>query len=109
MARSLVACSLAFQVQSISGVALAVILSLALSWRLDLVAVAIQTAAIRAFYLKAKMMTSMSKKMLQSQNRSNELASEAVGNHRIITAFYSQEKVMTLFKEAQIGTTVDYP
>lgn len=103
MARSLVADRLAFLVQSISGVALAVILSLALSWRLDLVAIAIQPATIGAFYLKAKMMTSMSKKMLQSQNRSSELASEAVGNHRIITAFYSQEKVMTLFKEAQIG------
>lgn len=76
-------------------------LSLAQSGRLDLVAVVIQIATIGAFYLKAKMMTSMSKKMLQPQNRSR--VSEAVGNHTIITAFYSQEKVMTLFKEAQIG------
>ncbi|CBI14902.3 unnamed protein product, partial [Vitis vinifera] len=32
---------------------------------------------------------------------SSELASEAVGNHRIITAFYSQEKVLSLFEVTQ--------
>ncbi|XP_027152628.1 putative multidrug resistance protein [Coffea eugenioides] len=103
LVRSLVADRLAFLIQSISGVTMAVILSLVLAWRIALVAIALQPVTVGAFYLKGKMMTSMSKKILQFQNRSNELASEAVGNHRIITAFYSQDKVMTLFQKAQVG------
>ncbi|KAL3537332.1 hypothetical protein ACH5RR_000698 [Cinchona calisaya] len=103
MVRSLVADKLAFLVQSISAATLSVMLSLALAWKLALVAAVLQPVTIAAFYLKAMMMSSMSKKILTSQNRSSELASEAVGNHRTITAFYSQEKVMTLFQRAQIG------
>ncbi|CAI9097355.1 OLC1v1033757C1 [Oldenlandia corymbosa var. corymbosa] len=99
--RSLVADRLAFAVQSVSGLTLAAVLSMALSWRLALVAIALQPVTISAFYLKEMMMTSMSKKILKSQNRSSELASEAVANHRIIAAFYSQDEVMKLFETAQ--------
>lgn len=103
MVRTLVADRLAFFTRSISAATLAVILGLVLAWKLALVAIALQPLIILAFYVKAVMMRSMSRKILTAQNKSRELASEAVGNHRIITAFYTQEKVMELFKDAQKG------
>lgn len=103
MVRTLVADRLAFFTRSISAATLAVILGLVLAWKLALVGIALQPLIILAFYVKAVMMRSMSRKILTAQNKSSELASEAVGNHRIITAFYTQEKVMELFKDAQKG------
>ncbi|RVW27851.1 putative multidrug resistance protein [Vitis vinifera] len=66
--------------------------------RLSLLTQAISAAALAVILV---MMRSMSKKILKAQNKSSELASEAVGNHRIITAFYSQEKVLSLFEVTQ--------
>ncbi|XP_059638896.1 ABC transporter B family member 15-like [Cornus florida] len=103
MVRTLVADRLAFLTQAISSATLAVILSLLLAWKFALAAIAMQPLIIGTFYIKAVMMRTMSVKILKAQNRSSELASEAIGNHRIITAFYSQEKVMALFEATQIG------
>lgn len=103
MVRSLVADRLAFLIQSISGATLAVIWSLVLGWKLALVAIVLQPLIIGAFYMKAIMMKTMSKKILKSQNKSSQIANEAVGNHRVITAFYSQDKVVAMFEDAQKG------
>ncbi|GMP33970.1 hypothetical protein CsSME_00007054 [Camellia sinensis var. sinensis] len=103
MVRTLVADILALVTQAISSATLSIILGLVLAWKLALAAIAMQPLIISTFYMKAIMMRSMSKKILKAQNKSSELASEAVGNHRIISAFYSQEKVMELFAATQIG------
>ena len=101
MVRTLVADRLSLLTQAISAAALAVILGMVLAWKLAIVVTALQPFIIGAFYTRAVMMRSMSKKILKAQNKSSELASEAVGNHRIITAFYSQEKVLSLFEVTQ--------
>ncbi|KAK6924749.1 ABC transporter-like, ATP-binding domain [Dillenia turbinata] len=62
-----------------------------------------QPFIIAAFCLKAIMIKRMSKKILKAQNKSSELASEAVGNHRIITAFSAEEKIMSLYDATQVG------
>ncbi|KAL7191798.1 hypothetical protein ACSBR2_023801 [Camellia fascicularis] len=98
MVRTLVADILALVTQAISSATLSLILGLVLAWKLALAAIAMQPLIISTFYMKAIMMRSMSKKILKAQNKSSELASEAVGNHRIISAFYSQEKVMELLQ-----------
>ncbi|KAI8020546.1 putative multidrug resistance protein [Camellia lanceoleosa] len=103
MARTLVADILALVTQAISSATLSIILGLVLAWKLALAAISMQPLIISTFYMKAIMMRSMSKKILKAQNKSSELASEAVGNHRIISAFYSQEKVLELFAATQIG------
>lgn len=68
MVRTLVADRLAFFTQSISAATLAVILGLVLAWKLALVAIALQPLIILAFYVKAVMMRSMSRKILTAQN-----------------------------------------
>ncbi|KAJ0090713.1 hypothetical protein Patl1_14137 [Pistacia atlantica] len=82
---------------------IAIVLGMVLSWKLALIAISMQPFIIGAFYTKATMMRNMSRKLVKAQNKSSELASEAVGNHRIITAFYSQEKILKLHELTQIS------
>lgn len=103
MVRSLVADRLSFLAQAICSATLAVILAMFLSWKLALVATAMQPLVIASFYIRAIMMKTMSKKILRAQNRTGELASEAVANHRIVTAFESQEKLLKLYELTQMG------
>ncbi|XP_031271000.1 putative multidrug resistance protein [Pistacia vera] len=103
MVRTLVADRLSLLAQNMSSMVLAIVLGMVLSWKLALIAISMQPFIIGAFYTKATMMRNMSRKLVKAQNKSGELASEAVGNHRIITAFYSQEKILKLHELTQIS------
>ena len=92
MVRNLVADRLAFFAQTISASISAVILSMILSWRLALVAITVQLVIIVSFYLKSLITTN-------PHNKSSEIASEAVSNHRIITAYHYPKQVMRLFED----------
>ncbi|KAL5717922.1 ABC-type xenobiotic transporter [Ranunculus cassubicifolius] len=107
LVRTLVADRASFVAQSISATCLAVILGMMLSWRLALVILAIQPLIVGSFYFKAVVMRNMSKKLVKAQNESTLLASDAVGNHRTITAFSSQDKVMELFEVSLKGPKME--
>nr|XP_043637818.1 putative multidrug resistance protein [Erigeron canadensis] len=96
MVRNLVADRLAFFAQTISATISAVILSMILSWRLALVAISLQLVIIVSFYLKSLITTN-------PHNKCSEIASEAVHNHRTITAYHSHRTVMRLFEDTQNG------
>ncbi|KAI3727009.1 hypothetical protein L1987_66816 [Smallanthus sonchifolius] len=97
MVRNLVADRLAFFAQSISASVLAIIWGMILSWRLASVAITLQLFIIGSFYLKVVMTRNMSKKILIARNKSSGIASEAVSNHRTITAYYFSKSGMALF------------
>ncbi|KAK1294630.1 putative multidrug resistance protein [Acorus calamus] len=99
--RSLVCDRLSLLAQIISAATLATILGFVLAWRLTIVILALQPLIIGSFYGRGVLMKKMSKKVLKAQNKSGELAAEAVINHRVITAFSSQEKIMSLFEKTQ--------
>ncbi|MFS7971650.1 putative Type I protein exporter [Helianthus anomalus] len=103
MVRNLVADRLAFFAQSISASVLAIVWGMILSWRLASIAIALQLLIIGSFYLKVVMTRNMSKKISIARNKSSGIASEAVSNHRTITAYYSQNKVMRLYEDTQTG------
>ncbi|CAK7345688.1 unnamed protein product [Dovyalis caffra] len=104
MVRTLVSDRLSLLTQAVSSATLAIVLALMLSWRLALVAIALEPGVIAAVYLREMTMRIMSKKILKAQSGSSELASEAVGNHKIITAFGSQEKVLKLYDRTQVSS-----
>ncbi|KAF6176963.1 hypothetical protein GIB67_027763 [Kingdonia uniflora] len=87
MVRTLVADRLIFFAQVLSAVTISFTLGLILPWRLAIVVIAMQPLIVGAFFGKAVMVKNMSKKVLEAQNSSSELASEAVGNHRTISTF----------------------
>lgn len=99
MVRSLVGDRMSLLAQAIFGSVFAYTLGLILTWRLALVMMAAQPFLIGSFYMRSVLTKSMSAKTQIAQKEGSQLASEAVVNHRTITAFSGQKRVMTLFKD----------
>ncbi|KAL8506135.1 hypothetical protein ACS0TY_017119 [Phlomoides rotata] len=97
--RSLVGDRMSLLAQAIFGAAFAYALGLVLTWRLALVMMATQPLIIGSFYMRSVLTKSMSAKIQTAQKEGSQLASEAVINHRTITSFSSQKRVVSLFKD----------
>ncbi|KAK1582874.1 hypothetical protein Q3G72_019138 [Acer saccharum] len=103
MVRSLVGDRMSLLVQAIFGSILAYAIGLVLSWKLTLVMIAVQPVVIGSYYARSMLMKSMAGKAQKAQKEGSQLASEAVINHRTITAFSSQKRVSGLFKDTLRG------
>ena len=103
MVRSLVGDRMSLLLQAIFSAAFAYALGLVLTWRLSLVMIAVQPLVIGSFYVRSVLMKSMAEKSRKSQKEGSQLASEAVINHRTITAFSSQKRILGLFAETLEG------
>ncbi|KAL2496173.1 ABC transporter B family member 15 [Forsythia ovata] len=99
MVRSLVGDRLSLLTQAFFGAIFAYTLGLVLTWRLALVMMAAQPLLIGSFYSRSILMKSMSAKAQIAQKEGSQLASEAVVNHRTITAFSSQKRILGLFRD----------
>ncbi|EFH53492.1 predicted protein [Arabidopsis lyrata subsp. lyrata] len=99
--KSLVADRLSLLVQTISGVTIAMIIGLLLSWKLALVMIAVQPLSILCFYTKKVLLSNISHNYAYAQNRSSQIASEAIYNHKIITSLGSTKKIIEIFDKAQ--------
>ncbi|RLM74707.1 putative multidrug resistance protein [Panicum miliaceum] len=105
--RSLVGDRMCLLVQAAANAALGFSLALAVSWRLAVVMMAMQPLIIASFYFKKVLMTAMSRKAKKAQVQGSQLAGEAVVNHRTITAFSSQRRMLRLYEAAQAGPRKD--
>ncbi|XVE50543.1 hypothetical protein DITRI_Ditri01bG0171200 [Diplodiscus trichospermus] len=103
MVRSLVGDRMSLLVQAIFGSIFAYVVALKLSWRLSLVMIAVQPLVVGSFYSRSILMKSMAGKTQKAQKEGSQLASEAVVNHRTITAFSSQKRMLGLFKDTLKG------
>ena len=101
--RSLVGDRVSLLLQAFVTASLAFILALVITWRLAIVMITAQPLIIGSFYFRKVMMASMSKKAKKAQIEGSQLACEAVVNHRTITAFSSQKRMMSLFEAALEG------
>ncbi|KAE8804802.1 ABC transporter B family member 15 [Hordeum vulgare] len=105
--RSLVGDRMCLLVQAGATASLGFALALYVSWRLALVMMAMQPMVIASFYFKKVLMTAGSRKAKKAQVQGSQLASEAVVNHRTITAFSSQRRMLQLYEAAQVGPRKD--
>ncbi|WVZ03394.1 hypothetical protein V8G54_024200 [Vigna mungo] len=103
LVRSLVGDRLSLLAQAVFGSLFAYTLGLVLTWRLSLVMIAVQPLVIGSFYSRSVLMKSMAEKARKAQREGSQLASEAVINHRTITAFSSQKRMLALFKSTMVG------
>lgn len=103
MVRSLVGDRMSLLLQAIFSAEFAYALGLVLTWRLSLVMIAVQPLVIGSFYARSVLMKSMAEKSQKAQKEGSQLASEAVINHRTITAFSSQKRILGLFAETLEG------
>eukprot|EP01018_Ginkgo_biloba_P016172 Gb_10215 [translate_table: standard] len=101
--RSLVGDRVSLTVECLSTVIISFTLGLVIAWRLAIVMIAIQPIIICCFYTKRVLLRSMSHKSLKAQEQGSQLAAESVVNHRTITAFCSQERILHLFVCTQEG------
>lgn len=98
MVRSLVGDRMSLLAQAVFGATFAYTLGLVLTWKLALVMMAAQPLLIGSFYARSVLTKSMSAKTQTAQKEGSQLASEAVINHRTITAFSSQKRIVGLFR-----------
>lgn len=103
MVRSLVGDRMSLLTQAFFGATFAYSLGLVLTWRLALVMMVTQPLLIGSFYARSVLMKSLSEKSQDAQKEGSQLASEAVINHRTITAFSSQKKIVALFRNTLEG------
>ncbi|KAJ1441897.1 P-loop containing nucleoside triphosphate hydrolase [Sesbania bispinosa] len=103
LVRSLVGDRMSLLAQAVFGSVFAYTLGLVLTWRLSLVMIAVQPLVIGSFYSRSVLMKGMAEKARKAQREGSQLASEAVINHRTITAFSSQKRMLALFKSTMVG------
>ncbi|KAF8031809.1 hypothetical protein BT93_D0888 [Corymbia citriodora subsp. variegata] len=68
-----------------------------------IVQIAVELLLIVSLYGRKSLLKGMSQKAIEAQNECSKLAAEAVSNHRIITAFSSQERILKMLSKAQEG------
>ncbi|KAG9449100.1 hypothetical protein H6P81_009065 [Aristolochia fimbriata] len=99
--KSLVADRVSLLVQTASAVFVAMVMGLIVAWKLALVMIAVQPLTILCFYTKKVLLSRLSLDVVKSQNRSTQIAAEAVSNHRIVSSFGCVGKVLEIFDAAQ--------
>ncbi|KAK1314470.1 putative ABC transporter B family member 8 [Acorus calamus] len=91
------------EVQAATGVLVAASIGLTVSWRLALVLIASQPMIVLCYYLKRVSLARASADLARAQDRSTQIAVEAVYNHRIVASFGCAPMVLRLFEGAQVG------
>ncbi|KAE8691553.1 ABC transporter B family member 17 [Hibiscus syriacus] len=98
--RSLIGDGVSFLVQTISCVILACALGLFIAWRLAIFMIVVQPLIILSVYARIVLLKRMSQKAIEAQEESSKLATEAVSNHRTITAFSSQDRILKMLQKS---------
>ncbi|CAN1134740.1 Putative multidrug resistance protein [Linum perenne] len=103
LVRSLVGDRMSLLIQICFSASIAFVVSLVVTWRLSIVIIVIQPLIIGSFYSRSMLMKKMSEKARSEQREGIQLASEAIVNHRTITAFSSQSRILGLFAQTMEG------
>lgn len=101
--RALIGDRISLLLQVFVSASLAYTLSLVVAWRIAIVMISIQPLIITSFYARSIVMKSMSARAKKAHSTGTQLASEAVTNHRTITAFSSQSRILRLFQDTMEG------
>eukprot|EP00253_Pinus_taeda_P015975 PITA_15975 len=99
--RSLVGDRISLLVETSAAVVIAFSVALIMAWRLAVVIIVVQPIIVLCFYTKRVLLKAMSQKGIKAQDQGSQLAAEAVANHRTISAFSLQEKILSLFEKSQ--------
>ncbi|KAJ4967539.1 hypothetical protein NE237_019388 [Protea cynaroides] len=89
--------------QSLSSVVVACTVGLIISWRVVVVLKAIQPLLVVNHNIRRVLLKQMTEQALKTQDDNSELAAEAVTNHRTITVFSSQDRILRLLAQAEEG------
>ncbi|KAG0493315.1 hypothetical protein HPP92_004309 [Vanilla planifolia] len=99
--RSLVGDRMGLIIQAISAVTISLTMGLLLAWRLAAVIISMHPVRILSMYAKIVLLKKFSKMALKAQSESSKVAAEAINNHRTVTAFSSQNRILQHFELTQ--------
>lgn len=97
MVRSFVGDRMSLLLQVFANAFLSFVIAFIVTWNVSAVVIALQPLIIFSHYYKTVLMTKMSDNAKEAQTEGSQLASEAVVNHRTITAFSSQKRILDFF------------
>lgn len=103
MVRSLISERMSLLVQVLVSATVAYVFGLVITWRIAIVVIAMQPLIIGSFYLRNVLMKNLSNKAQKAQSEGSQLACEVTINHRTITAFSSQKRILDLFQLTMKG------
>lgn len=101
LVKTLVADRVSLMVQTSSSIIIAMTMGLIISWKLALVMIAVQPLSILCYYAKKVVLSNVSSDLAKAQNQSTQIAVEAVYNHKMVTSFGCESRILRLFEEAQ--------
>ncbi|CAK9263783.1 unnamed protein product [Sphagnum jensenii] len=99
MIRSLVGDRISLLVQVVGAMSVSFIVALIVLWKLALVMISVQPLILFCYYMKKKLLTRIAVASIQAQQNAAQVASEAVAQHRTVTAFSAQDKILRLFEK----------
>ncbi|KAM2014621.1 hypothetical protein ACFX16_045249 [Malus domestica] len=113
MVRSLVGDRIGLLVQIFTSVAMAwTIMGLIIAWKLAIVVIAVQPIVIASFYARRVLLKTTPTRAVETQVEISKLAAEAVANHRTITSFSAQNKILKMLEKTRVGreerTSIDH-
>ncbi|CAN1153266.1 ABC transporter B family member 15 [Linum perenne] len=101
--RALLGDRTALLLQTISAVTISCTMGLLIAWRIAIVMIAVMPILIACFYSRRVLLQRSSSKAIIAQKECSKIASEAVSNFRTITAFSSQDRIISMLDKAQDG------
>ncbi|CAL1392010.1 unnamed protein product [Linum trigynum] len=99
--RTVVGDRMSLLVQTLSSVIVAWTMGLMIAPKLAIIMIAVQPIFIICFYTRHILIKSMSQRAVKAHNETSKLAAEVVSNHRTITAFSSQARILSMLDKAQ--------
>ncbi|CAM6042945.1 unnamed protein product [Sphagnum compactum] len=99
MVRALVGDRISLVVQVTSALTVSIVVAFIVLWKLALVIIVIQPLILLCFYMKKVILTRIAVASAQAQQDAAQVASEAVAQHRTVTAFSAQDKILGLFEK----------
>ncbi len=94
--RALVGDRISLVVQVTSALTVSIVVAFIVLWKLALVIIVIQPLILLCYYMKKVILTRIAVASTQAQQDAAQVASEAVAQHRTVTAFSAQDKVKIL-------------
>ncbi|KAJ7552066.1 hypothetical protein O6H91_06G040200 [Diphasiastrum complanatum] len=97
MIRNFIGDRIGLLAQTFSAIIVSIFLAAISSWRLALVMIGMQPVIIACFYARKMIAQGSAQSIAKAQQDASQVAGEAVSQHRTITAFCSQDRVLEIF------------
>ncbi|KAJ7553627.1 hypothetical protein O6H91_06G106000 [Diphasiastrum complanatum] len=106
MIRNFIGDRIGLLAQTSSAIVVSIVLAVISSWRLAVVMVGLQPLIIACFYARKTIAQGSAQSIAKAQQDASQVAGEAVSQHRTITAYCSQDRVLKIFHAKLMNASI---